>query len=66
MPEMDGGETYEKLKEINPNVKVILTTGYAINDEVRVVMNRGCRGLHRKPFKINQLSKKIREVLVKD
>lgn len=27
MPEMGGGETYDKLKEINPNIKVLLSSG---------------------------------------
>jgi two-component system cell cycle sensor histidine kinase/response regulator CckA len=30
MPEMGGGETYDRLKEIDPNVKVLLSSGYSL------------------------------------
>ena len=33
MPGMGGGETYDKIKEINPNIKVFLTSGYDIYGE---------------------------------
>ena len=66
MPEMDGADTYEKLRKINPDVKVILSTGYGINGKAREMLNRGCNAFIQKPFSINQLSEKIREVLDKN
>lgn len=63
MPEMNGKETYEALKKINPNVKVLLVSGYSLNKQIEELMDRGCDGFIQKPFDIVQLSHKIREVL---
>jgi DNA-binding NtrC family response regulator len=63
MPEMGGRETYERLKEINPAVKVILSSGYSVNRQVMKMIDEGCNEFIQKPFDINQLSEKIRNVL---
>jgi two-component system, cell cycle sensor histidine kinase and response regulator CckA len=63
MPGISGGRTFDILKEINPNVAVILATGYSAEGEARAIINRGCRGFIQKPFQLQDLSRKIREVL---
>jgi two-component system, cell cycle sensor histidine kinase and response regulator CckA len=63
MPIIGGGETYEKLKEINPDVKVLLSSGYSLDDHVTEVLDRGCNGFIQKPFTMKGLSQKIREIL---
>ncbi|MBP6942141.1 MAG: PAS domain S-box protein [Syntrophorhabdaceae bacterium] len=63
MPAMGGGETYDRLKEINPGIKVILSSGYSLNGHASGILERGCDGFIQKPFNVNELSKKIREVL---
>ncbi|OPY75520.1 MAG: Blue-light-activated protein [Syntrophorhabdus sp. PtaU1.Bin058] len=65
MPSMSGGKTYDKLKKINPRVKVILSSGYSLNGHASGILERGCNGFIQKPFNVNELSKKIREVLEK-
>ena len=42
MPDMDGGRAYEQMKEINPDVKVILTSGYGPDSQVPEIKRRGC------------------------
>jgi two-component system cell cycle sensor histidine kinase/response regulator CckA len=63
MPNMSGGEVYDRLKEINPEVKVLLSSGYSIDGEANEIMNRGCDGFIQKPFDIKKLSAKIKEIL---
>lgn len=63
MPEMGGGETYDRLKAINPDVKVILSSGYSMNGQAAEILKRGCDGFIQKPFKMRELSQKIRETL---
>lgn len=63
MPSMGGGQVYEQLKRIQPDVKVLLASGYGMNDQVLEILKRGCKGFIQKPFNIVQLSEKIREVL---
>ncbi len=65
MPDMSGGETHDRLKEINPEVKVLLSSGYSINGQAQEILNRGCDGFIQKPFKIEELSQKLREILEK-
>ena len=63
LPEMNGRDTYDALKQINPNVKVLLVSGYSLNKQIEELMDKGCNGFIQKPFDIIQLSQKIREVL---
>ncbi|UCG07909.1 MAG: response regulator [Desulfobacterales bacterium] len=66
MPEMSGRETYERLKEIDPDVKVLLVSGYSLNKQIEELIAMGCNGFIQKPFDILQLSQKLREVLDAD
>jgi two-component system, cell cycle sensor histidine kinase and response regulator CckA len=63
MPGISGGRTFDLLREINPDVGVILASGYSAEGEARNIINRGCWGFIQKPFKLQEFSKKIREVL---
>ncbi|MCX5811887.1 MAG: PAS domain S-box protein [Proteobacteria bacterium] len=63
MPDIGGAETFEFLKMVNPDVKAILSTGYSINGQATGIINRGCKAFIQKPFTIQTLSQKIREVL---
>jgi PAS domain S-box-containing protein len=65
MPSMKGGEVFDRLKEINPDVKVLLSTGYSIDGEATKILERGGKGFIQKPFDIKQLSQSIRAVLEK-
>ena len=65
MPDMVGGEVYEAIRKINPEVKVLLSSGYSINGEATEILDRGCNGFIQKPFGVKNLSKKIREILNK-
>ncbi|MDY6951962.1 MAG: PAS domain S-box protein, partial [Thermodesulfobacteriota bacterium] len=63
MPDMGGGEVYDRLKEINPKVKVLLSSGYSIDGQANEILERGCDGFIQKPFDMKQLSDKVREIL---
>ena len=64
MPKMGGGEVFDHLKKINPNVKVLLSSGYSINNEAAKILEKGCTFIQ-KPFDIKQLSQTIHEILKK-
>lgn len=63
MPGMDGGETYDRLKLIDPQVKVLIATGFSLTDKAAEIMARGCSGFIQKPFGVEQFSATLREVL---
>ncbi len=62
MPDIGGGESYDRLKEINPEVKVLLSSGYSIAGQATKILQRGCNGFIQKPFNIKELSNKLREI----
>lgn len=63
MPNMGGGEAYDCMREINPDIKVLLSSGYSVDGEAGDILKRGCRGFIQKPFKVSELSRKIEEIL---
>lgn len=65
MPNMGGSEAYDRMKEINSKVKVLLSSGYSINGQATEILERGCDGFIQKPFSVKKLSRKIREILRK-
>jgi two-component system cell cycle sensor histidine kinase/response regulator CckA len=66
MPDMSGGDTFDRLREITPDIKVLLSTGYSIDGQATEILNRGCNGFIQKPFNMKQLSGKLREILGKE
>jgi len=65
LPEMDGSEIYDRLKDINSDVKVLLSSGFTQDGQATEILDKGCNGFIQKPFTLEQLSHKIREVLSK-
>ena len=63
MPGMGGGEAFDQLKEMNKEVKVLLSSGYTIDDQAAEILKKGCKSFIQKPFDINTLSRSVREVL---
>ncbi|HDM75276.1 MAG TPA: response regulator [Deltaproteobacteria bacterium] len=63
MPDMGGGEVYNRMKEIKPEVRCLLSSGYSIDGQASEILAQGCNGFIQKPFSIEVLSRKIREVL---
>jgi CheY-like chemotaxis protein len=63
MPGMNGSDTYNQLKSINPQVKVILSTGYSGSDQAQQILDNGCQALIQKPFRVDDLSQSVRKVL---
>ncbi len=63
MPKISGGETFDRLKKINPAIKVILCSGYSIDGQATEILKRGCKAFIQKPFNLKTLSQHIRTVL---
>jgi PAS domain S-box-containing protein len=63
MPETGGGEVFDELKRINPEVRVLLASGYSMQGQARTIMSRGCTGFIQKPFTMDDLSLKLQAAL---
>jgi len=66
MPDMSGGQVYDRMKEIDPGIKVLLSSGYNIEGQATEILERGCDGFIQKPFNMNELSQSISEILGKE
>ena len=63
MPGMDGGKVFDRIREIKPAMRVILTSGYAVSGPAEEIMQRGCSGFIQKPYNISELSQIVRKIL---
>ena len=63
MPGMSGGETFDRLRNINQDIKVLLSSGYSLNGQATQILRRGCDGFIQKPFNLNQLAEKIGSIV---
>jgi PAS domain S-box-containing protein len=63
MPSMNGYEAFKEIKAMDPCSKIILCTGYVADDSVQEMLNNGVKGLLKKPYRIEDLSRAVRLVL---
>jgi len=63
MPGMGGGETFDRIKKMGGDARVLLSSGYSINGQAKEIMDRGCIGFMQKPFSMEALSIKVSEAL---
>lgn len=61
MPKMNGKETFIKLKEINPLVNVLISSGFSIDGAAREIIDLGAKGFIQKPYNMKELSKQLKE-----
>jgi CheY-like chemotaxis protein len=65
MPGMGGADCIKKLLEINPELKIVVASGYAATDQISYCKDLGAEAFVAKPFKIETLLKTVRNVLDK-
>jgi len=66
MPKMGGHETFRKLREINRDVRAILSTGFSQNGRAQEILREGVRGFIQKPYNVQDLVLKVRKALDAD
>jgi CheY-like chemotaxis protein len=63
MPFMDGEETFQRLREIRPDVPVMLCTGFIQNDRLEKLMTAGLAGFLRKPFAPDEVGAQVKAIM---
>jgi two-component system cell cycle sensor histidine kinase/response regulator CckA len=63
MPGMGGREVFDHLRRIDPQAKILLSSGYGSTDQVAALLQQGCNGFIQKPYDTRQMSRKIREIM---
>lgn len=66
MPRMDGEQTFLQLRQIDPEVRVIMSSGFGEQEIADKFINKGLAAFIQKPYQMNRLEEKIREVLTKN
>lgn len=62
MPKMDGQQLFSLLKEINPEINAILSTGYSVESKIESILREGIIECIRKPFTYEQLDSLLRRL----
>jgi|WetSurMetagenome_2_1015567.scaffolds.fasta_scaffold113379_1 two-component system, cell cycle sensor histidine kinase and response regulator CckA len=63
LPKISGKETFLKMRSIDPELKVIIASGYSIEGEVQEMLELGVRGFLQKPFSLNELAQIVSETV---
>jgi len=63
MPQMGGKETFQRLRKMNPTLRVLLSSGYSMEGKAKEILEEGGSGFIQKPFRIRDLAAKVRQVL---
>jgi len=62
MPGLDGEETFHQLREIDPLVPIILSSGYSRDEKVKRLLMAGANGFLQKPFELKHLARALKQV----
>ena len=62
MPVMDGWGVYQALKIINPHVKIIIASGYILDERAERIISEGPHRKLKKPYTRSELARTIAEV----
>ena len=63
MPKLGGHGTFYKLRNIKPDVKILLSSGYVSEAEIEDLLEQGANGFLHKPHQIRDLATEIRRIL---
>ena len=63
MPGLSGLKTFQLMREIDPEVKVLVSTGYSDKGQAKDVLSQGAQGFMQKPFTLHDMLRKVRTVL---
>ncbi len=63
MPDENGANTYKQLKKINPNIKVLVSSGMGKDSAVKEILNDWPNGFLPKPFKFDEFTKSVDTIL---
>jgi CheY-like chemotaxis protein len=63
LPVMDGDAVFDELRGLNPNINVVLSSGFAEQDKVSAMLAQGLRGFIPKPYSPDKLLAQVRSTL---
>ena len=64
MPEVDGYQTFQELSQINPDLRVLLCSGYILNNNAQKIVDSEKHGFIQKPYRISALAREISNLIM--
>jgi signal transduction histidine kinase/ActR/RegA family two-component response regulator len=65
MPDMDGMETFQEIRRMRPELPIILSSGYSMQDATGRFAGKGLAGFIQKPYDMKSLIEKLQRILSK-
>jgi C4-dicarboxylate-specific signal transduction histidine kinase/CheY-like chemotaxis protein len=62
MPHMDGEQCFRELRQLKPDVKVIMSSGFSEHEVTQKFMGKGLAGFIQKPYKLSALKEAIQKI----
>jgi PAS domain S-box-containing protein len=63
MPKLNGREVFRRMKEIDPAVRVLLSSGYSADGDTQAILSEGVIGFVQKPYLVNDLAQAVKRAL---
>lgn len=63
MPHMDGEQCFRELKKLNPDVQVIMSSGYNEHEVTRKFVGKGLAGFIQKPYRLSTLKESVHKIV---
>ena len=63
MPKLGGHSTFYQIRDLDPNISVLLSSGYVCEEEVQYLLKEGACGFLAKPHRLPVVIQAIRDVL---
>ena len=63
MPVMSGIDVFTAIRDINPDIKVLVTSGFGLDGKVQKILDMGASNFISKPFNAESLTQKVKQVL---
>ena len=63
MPRMNGAATFRAMKRINPEVRVIIASGYSQHEDIRELVDEGVVQIVQKPFRQSELCRAVEDAM---
>ncbi|MEJ2039703.1 MAG: response regulator [Desulfosarcinaceae bacterium] len=63
LPDIDGERLFHEMRALRPDLKIVLCSGYAIDEPVTRLLEQGAHGFLQKPFSLATLSEKLKTTI---
>ncbi len=63
MPKLGGHGAFYQIRAIDPNARILLSSGYVSEEEVNDILEQGAKGFIPKPHRISVIAEEIRRIL---